>query len=437
MRYNIKRYLAGTLLFLLLFTACKEEDMALGEGSVRLSVRVSDDVAVVTRSVDAGIYNSMQTRIYSSKGLVRYYDATTPIPETLNLASGQYHVFVLAGDSVPAAFNTPYYTGSTDFDVRSGEITTASVTCTVANTLATVAFDPGLNEVVTDCKVKIFTTNGELYFTEATADSVGYYLFNGKDHSLAWSFEGKKTDGSSYTQSGVVEDVQRATKYAFTFSYNAESAATGGTFLDVKVNESTVDSTHNVVITQRPQIAGDKFDLTETLYYETNGGSQTAVWVNAATRLQRVWFSCDKLTALGFPTDSIDFLAADGSPATEFESRGRPLQRQDYPLGEFRQVTPERRIYLHHQGPRCCRQGQYRHSVDYRVGCHRRDRRPRTGRHLGMPGYPARQRGERDCRAAHLPVPPDRDQRLDIGGRQPFGLGPVGRGNRPYTGYDL
>lgn len=322
MRYNIKRYLAGTLLFLLLFTACKEEDMALGEGSVRLSVRVSDDVAVVTRAVDPGIYNTMQTRIYSSKGLIRYYDATTPVPETLNLASGQYHVFVLAGDSVPAAFNAPYYTGSTGFDVRSGETTTASVTCTVANTLATVAFDESLNEVVTDCKVKIFTTNGELYFTEATADSVGYYLFNGKDRSLAWSFEGKKTDGSSYTQSGVVEDVQRATKYAFTFSYNAESAATGGTFLDVKVNESTVDSTHTVVITQRPQIVGNGFDLSAPLYYETNGGSQTAVWINAATQLKRAWLSCDKLTALGFPTDSVDFLAADGSLAAEFESRG-------------------------------------------------------------------------------------------------------------------
>ena len=322
MRYNIKRYLAGTLLFLLLFTACKEEDMALGEGSVRLSVRVSDDVAVVTRAVDPGIYNTMQTRIYSSKGLIRYYDATTPVPETLNLASGQYHVFVLAGDSVPAAFNTPYYTGSTDFDVRSGETTTASVTSTVANTLATVAFDESLNEVVTDCKVKIFTTNGELYFTEATADSVGYYLFNGKDRSLAWSFEGKKTDGSSYTQSGVVEDVQRATKYAFTFSYNAESAATGGTFLDVKVNESTVDSTHTVVITQRPQIVGNGFDLSDPLYYETGNGSETSVWVNAATKLKRVWISCDKLTTLGFPSDSVDFLATDGSLAAGFESRG-------------------------------------------------------------------------------------------------------------------
>lgn len=322
MTRNIKRYLAYALLVTGLFTACKEEDMALGEGSVRLSVRVSDDVAVVTRSVDAGIYNSMQTRIYSSKGLIRYYDATTPVPETLNLASGQYHVFVLAGDSVPAAFNTPYYTGSTDFDVRSGETTTASVTCTVANTLATVAFDKGLNEVVTDCKVKIFTTNGELYFTEATSDSVGYYLFNGKDRSLAWSFEGKKTDGSSYTQSGVVEDVQRATKYAFTFSYNAESAATGGTFLDVKVNESTVDSTHTVVITQRPQIVGNGFDLSAPLYYETGNGSETSLWVNAATKLKRVWLSCDKLTTLGFPSDSVDFLATDGSLAAGFESRG-------------------------------------------------------------------------------------------------------------------
>lgn len=322
MTRNIKRYLAYALLVTGLFTACKEDDMALGEGSVQLRVSVADDVAVVTRAVDASIQASMQTRIYSSKGLIRYYDAETPMPATLNLASGQYHVFVLAGDSVPAAFDSPYYTGSTDFTVQSGETTTASVTCTVANTLATVAFDPELTKVVNNCKVKIFTTEGELYFTEATTDSVGYYMFNGKKHDLAWSFEAEKTDGNSYTQSGVVENVLPATKYAFTFSYNPESAATGGTFVDVKVNESTVDSTHNVVITQRPQIVGDKFDLTETLYYETNGGSQTAVWVNAATRLQRVWFSCDKLTALGFPSDSVDFLAADGSPATEFESRG-------------------------------------------------------------------------------------------------------------------
>lgn len=322
MTRNIKRYLAYALLVTGLFTACKEDDMALGEGSVQLRVSVADDVAVVTRAVDASIQASMQTRIYSSKGLIRYYDAETPMPATLNLASGQYHVFVLAGDSVPAAFDSPYYTGSTDFTVQSGETTTASVTCTVANTLATVAFDPELTKVVNNCKVKIFTTEGELYFTEATTDSVGYYMFNGKKHDLAWSFEAEKTDGNSYTQSGVVENVLPATKYAFTFSYNPESAATGGTFVDVKVNESTVDSTHNVVITQRPQIVGDKFDLTETLYYETNGGSQTAVWVNAATRLQRVWFSCDKLTALGFPTDSVDFLAADGSPATEFELRG-------------------------------------------------------------------------------------------------------------------
>ena len=300
--------------------------MTVGEGSVQLRVSVSDNVTVVTRAVDSGIYASMQTRIYSSKGLIRYYDAETPMPPTLNLASGAYHAFVLAGDSVPAAFNKPYYTGSTDFTVRGGETTSASVTCTIANTLATVAFDPSLDEVVSNYKVKIFTTSGELYFTPATVDSVGYFLFDTRDRSLGWTFEGEKTDGNSYTQSGIVEDVARATKYAFTFNFDPESAATGGTFLDVKVNESTVDSTHNVIITQRPQIVGDKYNLSDPLYYETNGGSETSLWINAATELKRAWISCDKLTALGFPTDSVDLLGTDEALIAKFQSRGISCQ---------------------------------------------------------------------------------------------------------------
>ena len=326
MRLHNKKYWVCALLLTALLGACKEDDMTLGEGSVQLRVSVSDDVTVVSRAVDSGIYATMQTRIYSSKGLIRYYDAETPMPPTLNLASGAYHAFVLAGDSVPAAFNTPYYTGSTDFTVRGGETTSANVTCTIANTLATVAFDPSLDEVVSNYKVKIFTTSGELYFTPATVDSVGYFLFDTRDRSLGWTFEGEKTDGNSYTQSGIVEDVARATKYAFTFNFDPESAATGGTFLDVKVNESTVDSTHNVVITQRPQIVGDKFNLSDPLYYETNGGSETALWINAATELKRAWISCDKLTALGFPTDSVDLLGTDESLIAGFQARGISCQ---------------------------------------------------------------------------------------------------------------
>ena len=326
MRLHSKKYWACALLLTALFGACKEDDMTVGEGSVQLRVSVSDNVTVVTRAVDSGIYASMQTRIYSSKGLIRYYDAETPMPPTLNLASGAYHAFVLAGDSVPAAFNKPYYTGSTDFTVRGGETTSASVTCTIANTLATVAFDPSLDEVVSNYKVKIFTTSGELYFTPATVDSVGYFLFDTRDRSLGWTFEGEKTDGNSYTQSGIVEDVARATKYAFTFNFDPESAATGGTFLDVKVNESTVDSTHNVIITQRPQIVGDKYNLSDPLYYETNGGSETSLWINAATELKRAWISCDKLTALGFPTDSVDLLGTDEALIAKFQSRGISCQ---------------------------------------------------------------------------------------------------------------
>lgn len=127
MKRYIKTYFTCGLILIGLLSACKEEDMTLGEGSVRLNVKVSDEVAVVSRAIDPGIYDSMQTRIYSSKGLIRYYDMKKPIPDILNLACGQYHVSVIAGDSVPAAFDTPYYTGSADFPVQSGKITSAQV----------------------------------------------------------------------------------------------------------------------------------------------------------------------------------------------------------------------------------------------------------------------------------------------------------------------
>ena len=322
MKRYIKTYFTYGLLLLGVLSACKEEDLTLGEGSVKLNTRLSDDVTVVSRAVDEDILATMQTRIYSSKGLIRYYDINNPMPALLNLASGQYRAFVVAGDSVPAAFNTPYYTGSADFPVQSGQTTTADVTCTIANTLATVAFSPELAEVVSDYKVKIFTTNGELYFTEATLDSVGYYMFNTKDRNLGWSFEGKKTDGKTYTQSGMIENVARATKYAFTFSYNADNAATGGTFIDIKVDESTVDTNHSIVLTQKPQIVGDKFDITQPLYYESSNGEQTTVWVNAATLLTGVTLSCDKLPALGFSAESIDFLSENQTLIDEFIGKG-------------------------------------------------------------------------------------------------------------------
>ncbi len=324
MKQYIKTYFIGALLMLGMLSACKEEtDLNLGEGSVQLNVQVSDDVTVVSRAVSDDVYNSMQTRIYNSKGLIRYYDAQDPAPGILNLASGDYHIFVLAGDSVAAAFDTPYYTGSSDFTVRNGELTTANVVCTIANTLATVAFAPELSEVVTDCQVKIFTTRGELLFTEENLGAVGYYMLSSKETDLGWSFEGKNTDGKSYTQSGVIENVARATKYAFTFNFNAESAATGGAFIDVKVDETTVDVSHEVVFNQRPQIVGNKFALDKPLYFETNGGNEVGVWVNASSQLKSVAISNDKFNnGLGFSTNTIDFMLAANEIITEFEGKG-------------------------------------------------------------------------------------------------------------------
>ena len=52
MKRYIKTYFTCGLILIGLLSACKEEDMTLGEGSVRLNVKVSDEVAVVSRSIE-------------------------------------------------------------------------------------------------------------------------------------------------------------------------------------------------------------------------------------------------------------------------------------------------------------------------------------------------------------------------------------------------
>ncbi len=322
MKRYIILFITG-ILFAGILLGCKEEmNLSAGEGSVQLRVKVSDDVSVVTRAVDETLLNSMQTRIYNHKGLIRYYDNAMPMPASLKLISGDYHAFVIAGDSVSAAFDTPYYIGRTDFTVRNGETTQAQVTCTIANVLASVEFAPELNEVVDNCSVKIFTPYGELIFTEENLNSVGYYMLHGEERNLGWSFEATKKDGKAYTQAGIIENVEPATQYALTFSYNPQNEQTGGAFIDIKVNESTVDTNHEVILTQRPQIVGDKFEIAQPLYYETNGGSETSVWVNAATQLTNVTISCDQFTQCGLSVNTIDFMTADQELLNEFNEKG-------------------------------------------------------------------------------------------------------------------
>ncbi len=322
MKRYIILFITGILLAGILL-GCKEEmNLSAGEGSVQLRVKVSDDVSVVTRAVDESIINSMQTRIYNEKGLIRYFDYDSPIPTSLQLVSGDYHAFVIAGDSVSATFDTPYYIGHKDFSVRNGETAQVQITCSIANVLTTVEFAPELSEVVSNCQVKIFTPYGELLFTEENLDQVGYFMLHGEDRNLGWSFEATKENGQSYTQAGIVEDVNPATKYAFTFNYNPENIQTGGAFIDIKVNETAVETNHEVMIAQRPQIVGDKFDITQPLYFETNGGNETGVWVNAATELTDVIISCDQFTQLGLSTTSINFMTASQALIDEFTNKG-------------------------------------------------------------------------------------------------------------------
>ena len=129
----------ASALLALLFASCAKSEEVLpaenfpqGEGGLTLRVMTE------TR-VESG-YDPMDyctIRIYGPEGLIRRYDSTDEMPETLQLLAGSYSVDVEAGDRSAASFTNRSYKGREEFVVTAGKLTPVEVVCKTLN--ATVA----------------------------------------------------------------------------------------------------------------------------------------------------------------------------------------------------------------------------------------------------------------------------------------------------------
>ena len=331
MKRNIKNILAFGLQSMGLFTSCTQENKWLsGEGKLNLKVKVTGDVNIINRSrakAVSTIEDSCKIYIRNEKGLVRKYVGINNIPAELWLVTGDYRVEVIAGDSVSAAFNTPYYKGSSPFTITPNEVAQTSVTCKIANTLAEVIFAPSVNNVLKDYHVTVFTSSGSLTFDSTTADLIGYYMLNGNETDLGWSLEGIKGDGTPYTQAGMIKNVKATTKYKMTFNYSEEDYHDGGAILDIQVDETTLDITDEIVIAKRPEISGNGFNIASPVYCEVGIGSAVSVWINASSELKNLVLSCDKFTSLGIPVNEFDFITMTPDAYNTVSSLGISLKR--------------------------------------------------------------------------------------------------------------
>lgn len=297
------------------FMSCKDDSNNVGEGRLTLGMHVSVppqkgvEESAQQQAADM-LADSCRVRIYNSKGLIRYYKGLNNVPDNMMLATGDYRIKAVTGDSVPATFTMGYYSGESNFTIEAGKTTTAEVTCKIISTLVTVSFADALQDILTDYKVTIASPNASLVFTHNHIDSIGYFILPKDCTQLSWAIEGLRSDGNTYTQSGILQNVKPAMKYNLKFDYNESEYNQGGAYFNLLVDERTVEMTNNIVIYKRPSITGLDFDITRPILFEENSGENLSIYINASSALSQVVVSADNLQEMGFPANSVDFVAA-------------------------------------------------------------------------------------------------------------------------------
>lgn len=323
-------YLLAVLTSLFFVGGCTETEHFGGEGTLRMKVKVDPYVDVATtRSLtdveQAELENNCEIRIYSGKGLVRYYKGLSQVPEQLQLVSGGYNVRVNAGDSVPASFDKSYYKGVAPFEITKGNITNQEVECKIANVLANVNFGDNTDELFESYKMTISTKFGSLEFTNENKGAIGYYMLSEGETTFQWQFDGTLKNGKHFEKSGVV-DAEPATRYDLSLNFTTDDYEDGGAVLKVSVDVTPLETIEDEVeFKQRPSFRGVGYDIKSPYIYALGATNELAYKIAVTSALTDATLSCDKLTTWGFDTNNLQLVNISEEEKTALAEKGLQL----------------------------------------------------------------------------------------------------------------
>ena len=169
----MKKILYTIALAAAVFTGCKKEVKTDGVGTLQMNLDRST-AGYVTKATNDNPKEFVIEIARSSDGWTRKYPRFADMPQMLDLPSGHYSVTATSLYREPAAWDQPIYSGTQEFDIVTGELTSVGIVCTLANMKVTIVPSNNFIEEVASYTVKV--TNA--YSWEA-ADAA--------DRTLTWT----------------------------------------------------------------------------------------------------------------------------------------------------------------------------------------------------------------------------------------------------------
>ena len=252
-----------------------------GVSSSNMKVSVNQSETSVSR---AGVDTSgfLVTVTDKETGAVVSYDGKEcswtygQMPSIFTLPVGQYTVNVRSHVPEEAAWDTPYYIGSSDFEVKNNQVTyIGTVTCRFASIKVEVKFSEDILSTDPSSTVEVNAGTGTLTWS-TTETRYGYFVPTNDDNkTIGATFRGKVND-KEIVVSKTVDNAAIGSYYIFTFSlekgdpfFPGETGTVttpeenNGIVIDLEVIEEDVEQ----VVTPDPDII-DKDDTEHPDYEE-------------------------------------------------------------------------------------------------------------------------------------------------------------------------
>lgn len=308
--------------------------MDFGQGTLHISATVNSDVEIVSRALTADqqqfLAESAIIWISNDKGLLYEFKGASNVPSSLRLFSGSYTAEAWVGDSVPASWDATFYkSGFKLFDIASGSNTDITLTCKVANTLASVSYSDEALAHLTSPVMTVSLDDGitdgshSLVFDESKIGEKGRFMINSRTKGLTWTLTGTESDGTPFTKSGTITEIKAATEYRLNVKFVSHDVNLGGAYFDIVIDEEPAGDNTDVIVSLPPHIISltSSFDENNSCRGEEGKIGRKSIFVSAAARLTDLILKSDALMPI-VNLSQLDLFQASNENAQKLRDAG-------------------------------------------------------------------------------------------------------------------